>query len=156
MRRKLNILLATLVAFIAGLAPVSYAIYLAYNTTVKNAEESLRAIAQGIAADTSDLLTDIDQGLIALSGLGYRCSPEDVTAMNIMAYDIPGISDIGIMRPDRKLVCTSWGRIDPPIVPQLPPPAAGFRLLGPLEIRLMERYGLIAIRQREDGSEIGA
>ena len=156
MRRKLTILLATLVALIAGLAPVSYAIFLAYNTTVKNAEESLRTIAQGIAADTSDLLTDIDQGLIALSGLGYRCTSDDIAAMNTMAYDIPGISDIGLMRPDRKLVCTSWGPVNPPINPELPPASAGFQLLGPLEIRLMKRYGLIALRQRKDGSEIGA
>jgi len=156
MRRKFSILLATLVAAFAGLAPVGYAIYLAYNTTIKNAEENLRAIAQGIAADTSALLTDIDQGLIALSGLGSRCTPEDVTAMNTMAYDIPGISDIGVIRSDRKLVCTSWGPVNPPIAPELPPPAGGFRLLGPLEIRLLKRYGLIAIRQLEDGSEIGA
>lgn len=156
MRRKLTVLLTILVAFIAGLAPVGYAIYLAYNTTIKNAEENLRTIAHGIAAGTSELLTNIDQGLIALSGLDYQCTPDDVAAMNTMAYDIPGISDIGIMRPDRKLVCTSWGPVDPPVVPELPPPANGFRLLGPLEIRLMKRYGLIAIRQREDGSEIGA
>ncbi|MCK5383500.1 MAG: hypothetical protein KAJ65_07030, partial [Gammaproteobacteria bacterium] len=80
MRRKLTILLAILVAALAGLLPVSYAIYLAYNTTIENAEDNLRAIAQGIATDTSDLLTDIDQGLIALSSLGNQCTPEDVTA----------------------------------------------------------------------------
>jgi sensor c-di-GMP phosphodiesterase-like protein len=156
MRRKFSILLATLVAAFAGLAPVGYAIYLAYNTTIENAGENLRAIAQGIAVDTSALLTDIDQGLIALSSLGSRCTPDDVMAMNTMAYDIPGISDIGVIRPDRKLVCTSWGPVDPPITPELPPPAGGFRLLGPLEIRLLNRYGLIAIRQLEDNSEIGA
>ena len=76
--------------------------------------------------------------------------------MNTMAYDIPGISDIGLLSPDRKLVCTSWGPVKPPLKPDLPPPQVGFRLLGPLEIRLMERYGLIAIRQREDGSQIAA
>ena len=156
MRRKLSILLATLVAAFAGLAPVGYAIFLAYNTTIEKAEGNLRAIAQGIAADTSILLTDIDQGLIALSDLGYQCTPDDVTAMNTMAYDIPGISDIGVIRPGRKLVCTSWGEVDPPIAPELPSPAGGFRLLGPLEIRMLNRYGLIAIRQREDGSEIAA
>jgi len=156
MRRKLTILLATLIAIVAGLAPVSFAIYLAYKTTIKNAEENLRTIAQGIATDTSDLLTNIDQGLIALSSIGYECTPDDVAVMNTMAYDIPAISDIGIIRPDRKLVCTSWGRINPPMTPNLPAPVGGFRLLGPLEIRLMKRYGLVAIRQREDGSEIGA
>jgi len=156
MRRKLTILLATLTAALAGLVPVGYAIYLAYNTTIENAEDNLRAIARGIATDTSVLLNDIDQGLIALSSLGNRCTPEDVTAMNTMAFDIPGISDIGLIRPDRKLFCTSWGAVSPPVTPQLPPPAAGFRLLGPLEIRMMDRFGLIAIRQREDGSEIGA
>jgi sensor c-di-GMP phosphodiesterase-like protein len=156
MRRKLTILLATLIAVLAGLVPVSYAIYLAYNTTTKNAEENLRAIAEGIATDTSDLLNDVDQGLIALSSLGTRCTAEDVKAMNTMAFDIPGISDIGLIRPDRKLFCASWGAISPPVTPQLPPAAAGFRLLGPLEIRMIDRYSLIAIRQREDGSEIGA
>ena len=49
--------------------------YLAYNTTIEKAEDNLRAIAQGIATDTSSLLTDIDQGLIALSSLGDRCEP---------------------------------------------------------------------------------
>jgi hypothetical protein len=38
MRRKLSILLATLVAAFAGLAPVGYAIYLAYNTTIEKAD----------------------------------------------------------------------------------------------------------------------
>jgi sensor c-di-GMP phosphodiesterase-like protein len=156
MRRKLTILVATLIAALAGLVPVSYAIYLAYNTTIEKAEDNLRAIAQSIAMDTSSLLTDIDQGLIALSRLGDRCTQEDVTAMNTMAYDIPGISDIGLIRPDRKLFCSSWGAVRPPVTPELPPPAAGFRLLGPLEIKMMDRYGLVAIRQREDGSEIGA
>jgi len=156
MRRKLTILLATLIAALAGLVPVGYAIYLAYNTTIEKAEDTLRAIAQGIATDTSSLLTDIDQGLIALSSLGNRCTPEDVTAMNTMAYDIPGISDIGLIRSDRKLFCSSWGAVRPAVTPELPPPAGGFRLLGPLEIRMMDRYGLVAIRQREDGSEIGA
>lgn len=156
MRRKLTILLATLIAALAGLVPVGYAIYLAYDTTLKNAEDNLRAIAQGIADDTSELLTNVDQGLIALSGLGNRCTQEDVTAMNTMAFDVPGISDIGLIRPDRKLFCSSWGAVTPPVTPQLPPPAGGFRLLGPLEIRMMDRYGLIALRQREDGSEIGA
>ena len=155
-RRRLIVLLATVVAMIAGLAPVSYAIYLAYKTTVGNAEDNLRSIAQDIAADTSQLLIDINQGLIALSDLTYKCSAADVSAMNTMSYDIPGISEIGLISPDRKLVCTSWGPVDPAFKPELPPSQAGFRLLGPMEIRLMKRYGLIAIRQREDGSEIAA
>jgi sensor c-di-GMP phosphodiesterase-like protein len=154
LRRRLIVLLATVFAMVAGLAPVSYAIYLAYKTTVVNAENNLRTIAQDIAADTSQLLNDINQGLIALSDLTYQCSADDVSAMNTMSYDIPGISEIGLISPDRKLVCTSWGPIRPPLKPELPPPQAGFRLLGPLEIRLMDRYGLIALRQREDGSEI--
>jgi len=156
MRRRLIVMLATVVAMVAGLAPVGYAIYLAYKTTVVNAEDNLRTIAQDIAADTSQLLNDINQGLIALSDLTYQCSVDDVSAMNLMSYDIPGISEIGLINPDRKLVCTSWGPIKPPLKPELPPPQAGFRLLGPLEIRLMNRYGLIALRQREDGSEIVA
>ena len=155
-RRRLIVLLATVVAMIAGLAPVSYAIYLAYKTTVVNAEDNLRSIAQDIAADTSQLLNDINQGLIALSDLTYKCSAADVSAMNTMSYDIPGISEIGLISPDRKLVCTSWGPVNPAFKPELPPSQAGFRLLGPMEIRLMKRYGLIAIRQREDGSEIAA
>jgi sensor c-di-GMP phosphodiesterase-like protein len=156
MRRKLTILLSVLAAFVAGLLPVGFAIWTAYNSTISKAEENLRSIAAGIAADTSSLLTDIDQGLIALAGLSYECTPEDVNTMNTMAYDIPEISDIGLINPQRKLVCTSWGKIDPPIKPDLPPPEPGFRLIGPLEIRLMNRYGLIAIRQREDKSEVGA
>jgi sensor c-di-GMP phosphodiesterase-like protein len=155
-RRRLIVLLATVVAMIAGLAPVSYAIYLAYKTTVGNAEDNLRSIAQDIAADTSQLLNDINQGLIALSDLTYKCSAADVSTMNTMSYDIPGISEIGLISPDRKLVCTSWGPVNPAFKPELPPSQAGFRLLGPMEIRLMKRYGLIAIRQREDGSEIAA
>jgi len=156
MRRKLTILLSILAAAVAGLAPVGFAIWTAYNTTIEQAEANLRSIAQGIAADTSKLLADIDQGLVALSGLSYACTPNDVNTMNTMAYDIPEISDIGLINPERKLVCTSWGRVDPPVKPDLPPPEPGFRLIGPLEIRLMNRYGLIAIRQREDGSEVGA
>jgi len=156
MRRWIAISLSVLAAFIAGLAPVGFAIWTAYNTTIAQAEANLRSIAQGIAEDTSNLLTDIDQGLIALSGLSYDCTPEDVNTMNTMAYDIPEISDIGLINSRRKLVCTSWGRVDPPVEPALPPPEPGFRLIGPLEIRLMNRYGLIAIRQREDGSEVGA
>jgi sensor c-di-GMP phosphodiesterase-like protein len=156
MSRGLTILVTLLVAAIAGLAPMGYAIYLAYKTTIENAEDDLRSIAHDIADDTAALLTNIDRGLIALSGLGYDCTPEDVSAMNTMAYDIPEISDIGLIRPDRKVVCTSWGPVNPPRKPELPPPGAGFRLLGPVEIRLMDRFGLVAIRQREDGSEISA
>ena len=156
LRRRLIVLLATVVAMVAGLAPVSYAIYLAYNTTVVNAEDNLRTIAQAIAADTSQLLNDINQGLIALSDLTNQCSADDVSAMNTMAYDIPGISEIGLISHGRKLVCTSWGPVKLPFKPELPPPQAGFRLLGPQEIRLLKRYGLIALRQREDGSEIAA
>jgi len=156
MKRKLAILLSILAAFVAGLAPVGFAIWTAFNTTIRQAEANLRSIAQGIAADTSALLSDIDQGLVALSGLSYACTAEEVRTMNTMSYDIPEISDIGLINPARKLVCTSWGKVDPPITPELPPPEPGFRLIGPLEIRLMNRYGLIAIRQREDGSEVGA
>lgn len=156
MKRKLIIFLASLVALAAGLAPVSTAIWLAYRTTVGKAEANLHAIAQTIAADTSQILLDIDQGLIALADLSYDCSPADVSAMNTMAYDIPEISEIGLIRPDRTLVCTSWGPVSPPVRPELPEPAGGFRLLGPMEIKLMDRYGLVAIRQREDGSELGA
>jgi sensor c-di-GMP phosphodiesterase-like protein len=156
LRRRLTILLATLVAIVAVLAPVGYALQLAYKTTVGKSEDNLRTIAQTIAADTSRLLNDINQGLVALSDLDYRCTFDAVSAMNTMAYDIPGISDIGLITADRKLVCTSWGPIKPPLKTELPPPQVGFRLLGPLEISLMDRYGLIAIRQREDGSEIAA
>ena len=156
MRRRLTILLAIVVAVVVGLVPVVYAIYLAYKTTVGNAEDNLRAIAQDIAADTSKLLNDINQGLAALSGLGYQCSANDISTMNTMAYDIPGISEIGLIRPDRKLVCTSWGRINPPLSPELPAPQPGFQLTGPQEIHLKNRYGLVALRQREDGSEIVA
>ena len=156
LRRRLTILLATLVAIVAVLAPVGYALHLAYNTTVGKSEDNLHSIAQTIASDTSRLLNDINQGLVALSDLDYRCTYEDVRAMNTMAYDIPGISDIGLITADRKLVCTSWGAIKPPLETELPAPQVGFRLLGPLEVRLMERYGLIAIHQREDGSEIAA
>jgi sensor c-di-GMP phosphodiesterase-like protein len=156
MKRKLVIMLASVLAMLAGLAPVSIAIWLAYETTLTRAESSLHAIAQAIAADTSKTLQDVDEALIALSGLSYDCTPEDVAAMNTMAYDIPEISDIGLIRPDRKLVCTSWGAIDPPVEPELPPPAQGFRLVGPLEIRMMRRYGLVALRKWPDGPEIGA
>ncbi|MDH3899944.1 MAG: CSS-motif domain-containing protein, partial [Gammaproteobacteria bacterium] len=156
MNRKLVILLASMLAIVAGLAPVSIAIWLAYKTTLSNAESSLRNIAQVIAADTSKTLQDVDEALVALSGLSYDCTPDDVAAMNTMAYDIPEISDVGLMRPDRKMVCASWGVIDPPVEPDLPPPAQGFRLVGPLEIGMMQRYGLVALRQWEDGSEIGA
>jgi sensor c-di-GMP phosphodiesterase-like protein len=145
-----------MLAIVAGLAPVSIAIWLAYKTTLSNAESSLRNIAQVIAADTSKTLQDVDEALVALSGLSYDCTPDDVAAMNTMAYDIPEISDVGLMRPDRKMVCASWGVIDPPVEPDLPPPAQGFRLVGPLEIGMLQRYGLVALRQWEDGSEIGA
>ncbi|MFV1973351.1 MAG: EAL domain-containing protein [Thiohalobacterales bacterium] len=156
MKRKLIILLASMLAVLAGLAPVSIAIWLAYQTTLSNAESSLRNIAQSIAADTSKMLQDVDEALVALSGLSYDCTPDDIAALNTMAYDIPEISDIGLIRPDRKLVCTSWGVVDPPLEPDLPPPVQGFRLVGPLEIKLMQRYGLVALRQWPDGSEIGA
>jgi sensor c-di-GMP phosphodiesterase-like protein len=156
MRRKITIFLSVLAAFIAGLAPVGFAIWTAYNTTIAQAEANLRSIAQGIAVDTANLLNDIDQGLIALAGLSYDCTPADINTMNTMAFDIPEISDIGLINARRKLVCSSWGRVDPPVEPDLPPPEPGFRLLGPMEIRLMNRYGLIAIRQREDRSEVGA
>ena len=156
MKRTLIIVLASLVALAAGLAPVSTAIWLAYKTTVGKAEANLHSIALTIAADTSKILLDIDQGLIALADLSYKCTPDDINAMNTMAYDIPEISELGLIRPDRKLVCTSWGSVSPPVRPEIPPPAGGFRLLGPMEIKLMKRYGLIAIRQREDGSELGA
>jgi sensor c-di-GMP phosphodiesterase-like protein len=156
MKRKLLILFATLVAFTTGITPVVFAIWLAYETTVSRAEDNLRSISQTIASDTASILQDVDKGLIALSDTGYDCSPEDVSAMNTMTYDIPEISEMGIMRPDRKLVCTSWGPVDPPVAPDIPPPVNGFRLIGPVEIRLMKRYGLIAIRKWDDGIEIGA
>ncbi|MCK5308671.1 MAG: CSS-motif domain-containing protein, partial [Zetaproteobacteria bacterium] len=156
MKRKLIILLAALAALAAGLAPVSIAIWFAYTTTVGDAEANLHSIAETIAADTSQLLDDVDQGLIALSDLSFDCTPEDVNAMNTMAYDIPEISDLGLMRPDGKLVCTSWGPVSPPVMPDIPEPSHGFNLLGPMEIKLMNRFGLIAIRLREDGSRLGA
>jgi len=156
MRRKQSIIIVAVLAVIAGLAPVSYAIYAAYTATISNAEDNLQSIARGIAASTSELLLQVDQGLIALADLSYRCSQSDISAMNKMAYDIPGISELGLIRPDRKLVCTSWGVVDPPVDPGLPAPSPGFRLIGPVEIPIMDRYGLIAIRQRPDGSELGA
>jgi len=155
-RRRLVITLATAVAIVAGLAPVGYAMYLAYKTTVGKSEENLRSIAQDIAANTSKLLADIDQGLIALADIGYRCNADDVRAMNTMAYDIPGISDIGLIRADRKLVCASWGAVKPPVAADLPRLQSGFHLIGPLEIKLLDRFGLVALRQREDGSAIVA
>jgi sensor c-di-GMP phosphodiesterase-like protein len=155
-RRKLIIFFAALVAGVAGLAPVSLAIWLAYRTTAENAESKLRAIAQTMAEDTSKILQDVDQALVALYGTSFDCGPQDVRAMNTMAYDVPEISDIGIMRPDRKLVCTSWGPVQPPVEPDIPPPETGFRLVGPLEIKLMKRYGLLALRKWENGPEIGA
>jgi sensor c-di-GMP phosphodiesterase-like protein len=42
------------------------------------------------------------------------------------------------------------------VEPELPPPESGFRLIGPLEIKLMKRYGLVALRKWENGPEIGA
>jgi len=156
MRRRLTIFLAIVVAVVVGLAPVGYALYLAYKTTVDNAENNLRAIAQDIAADTSKLLKDINQGLSTFSEPGYQCTDNDIRSMNTIAYDIPGISEVGLIRPDRMLVCTSWGKINPPTRPELPPAQPGFRLTGPQEIHLMNRYGLIAMLQREDGSELMA
>jgi sensor c-di-GMP phosphodiesterase-like protein len=156
MRRRLTILLAIITAVVVGLAPVGYALYLAYKTTVGNAEDNLRTIAQGIAAETSKLLDNINQGLSVLSELGYQCSGEDIRSMNTISYDIPGISEVGLIRPDGMLVCTSWGRINPPTRPELPPAQPGFRLVGPQEIHLMNRSGLIALLQREDGSELVA
>ncbi|MBT8122509.1 MAG: EAL domain-containing protein [Gammaproteobacteria bacterium] len=156
MRRKITIITAVLLALIAGLAPVGYAIHAAYTTTIRNAENNLRTIARGIAEGTSSFLLQVDQGLVALSELSFECGPKQIGAMNKMAYDIPGISELLLIRPDRKVVCTSWGVVEPPRKPGLPPPRPGFQLAGPLEIRLMERYGLIALRQREDGSELGA
>ena len=156
MKRAMIILLASLAALVAGLAPVSIAIWFAYTNTVGDAEANLHSIAETIAADTSQLLDDIDQGLIALSDLSFRCTTADVNAMNTMAYDIPEISELGLMRPDGKLVCTSWGPIKPPVEPEIPEPSPGFSLLGPIEIKLMDRFGLVAIRLREDGSSLGA
>jgi len=156
MKRALIILFASLAALVAGLAPVSIAIWFAYTNTVGDAEGDLHSIAETIAADTSQLLDDIDQGLIALSDLSFKCTTDDVNAMNIMAYDIPEISELGLMRPDRKLVCTSWGRIKPPVSPEIPELSHGFSLLGPMEIKLLDRFGLVAIRLREDGSSLGA
>jgi sensor c-di-GMP phosphodiesterase-like protein len=155
-RRKLIIFFAAMVASVAGLAPVSFAIWLAYRTTVDNAEARLRSISQTMARDTSKILQDVDQALIALYGTSFDCTAQDVSAMNTMAYDIPEISDIGIMRPDRKLVCTSWGPVRPAVKPDIPPPETGFRLVGPLEIKFMHRYGLLALRKWKNGPEIGA
>jgi sensor c-di-GMP phosphodiesterase-like protein len=156
MKRKLIILLALLVGLAAGLTPVGVAIWFSYTFTVGNAEANLHLIAETIAADTSQLLDDVDQGLIALSDLSFGCTTEAINAMNTMAYDIPEISELGLMRPDGKLVCTSWGPVSPPVAPEIPIHAHGFKLLGPMEIKLMKRFGLIAIRLREDGSRIGA
>ena len=155
-RRRLTILLAIIVAIMVGLAPLGYALYLAYKTTVGNAEDNMRSIAQNIAANTSKLLKDINQGLSTLSGLGYQCSEIDIRSLNTVAYDIPGISDIGLIRPDGMLACASWGRVNPPLRPELPSIQPGFRLVGPLEIHLMNRSGLIARLQREDRSELVA
>ena len=155
-RRRLTILLGIVVAVVVGLAPVGYALYLAYKTTVGKAESNLRTIAQAIATDTTKLLSDINQGLSVLSELGYQCTEDDVRSMNTVAYDNPGISEIGLLTPDRLLICASWGRIMPPLRPELPPAQPGFQLLGPQEIHLMNRYGLIALLQRKDKSELAA
>ena len=130
-RRKITIVIAVLLAAIAGIAPVGYAIHTAYTTTIRNAENNLRAIARVIAEDTSVFLLQVDQGLVALSELSYKCGPTEISAMNKMAYDIPGISELLLIRPDRKVVCTSWGEVKPPRKPGLPPPLPPTRRAHP-------------------------
>lgn len=155
-RRSLTAVLAVSLAVLAGVAPLGLALHKARTMNIDDARDGLRAVAERIAASTSDLLTQIDQGLVALNDLSYRCTPDDIRALNNMAYDIPEISEIGLITPARKLVCSSWGVVEPAVNPGLPEPLAGFRLIGPVEIRIMQRYGLVALRLRNDGSEIAA
>ncbi len=156
MDRTGTIILAVFAALLVGLAPIGLVIWISYKQTVQSAELELRGIAESIALDTNEILGMVDQQLKKLEDLGYECDADTVQRLRRAAFDVPEISELGLVTASGRLACTSWGAVEPDTLVDVPPAQPGLRLRGPILIPAMPRRALVVARTRADGGEVHA
>ena len=156
MNRSRIILISALLTAVAAIAPVALALVLAQADIRERAEQNLGAAAGFLAHDAAGLLRQVDEALTAIGELGSGCSESDLQQLRQLVFDIPEISETGIVTADGRLVCTSWGPVQPPEQLNRPPAQRALRVRHYDRVRIMQRPAVVVARTREDGSEVNA
>ncbi|MFC3150278.1 EAL domain-containing protein [Litoribrevibacter euphylliae] len=88
--------------------------------------------------------------------LNIDCSDEVVNQLREELFDLIFVSELGMVSVDGYLKCTSWQKIDPPLLVQKPPKPYEFRIYGPTIVEFMQKSAFVVSMGRNDGSEINA
>ncbi len=149
-RRKI-IVAASVGTVAAVLVPLVLAAWLAYRFTFGEARDLVAQRANDLAANVSTVLNQVSSSLASADSLPLNCTPAVIQRLRELAFDLAEITEIGLMRPDGTLICSSWGPVDPPARFDIEPFDGELSLKGPITARMVSRLVLVAERRRPDG-----
>ncbi len=152
MPRKVIQSIAIIIAIIVGIGPISLSIWYSYKETLRQAEENLQIIVSGIVNSTLFSMSQIKQGFNEVDSITKTCSKDNIAQLRDFVFDLPYMTAANIITPQGKLVCSSWGKVEPPRHVSKPRGIPGrFYLTGPVNGSLLQRKSVILSRVRKDG-----
>ncbi len=88
---------------------------------------------------------------------GTTCDENMIYRLRARQFDLPFVSEFGVVTEDGMLTCTSWQKLTPPLeVPVKPAIESGLRYFGPTMVEFMQKSAFVVAQTRPDGSEINA
>ena len=90
--------------------------------------------------------------------LDVSCDRKTLLTLRRAHFQIPNVSEFGMMDPHGYLICASWGKVSPAIKTSGPKPIEPgvLRFFGPIHTDLVGEAGLVIAKTRSDGYEMNA
>ena len=149
---------ALLIAF--GVFAIAFAITYPQKLAKKRFErqQAIEQEFQWLLAELNERMHAIDQFFIQQDKLSLTCDADVLHTLRAAHFYIGNVAEFGMRAPDGKLVCTSWGKLEPAIevIGNSPPDLARLRFFGPVHTRYIGEVALVIAKTRSDGSEINA
>lgn len=90
--------------------------------------------------------------------LSPQCLASDLSVLRRAHFKMPMVAEFGLVDPQGRLICASWGKVFPPKTTASPKPInpGEMRFFGPVHTTLVGEAALVISRTRQDGYELNA
>ncbi|QTL34704.1 EAL domain-containing protein [Pseudoalteromonas viridis] len=120
------------------------------------AKQSVQAASELIRLELDTQLRNIDRFLKQAEQLNQACDGRTISLMREQVFVNPALSEIGIVDQSGRLLCNSFGRLDPAVQTTEPIKQPGLRYHGPIITDFLQVPAFVLARTRSDGFEVNA
>ncbi|WP_051147579.1 EAL domain-containing protein [Agarivorans albus] len=145
-----------LFALLCSLFPIIISYFWIVETSKQQRREAFNHDYQITFNNISHNLKAIDQQFEQLSHVSEQCQEDTLIALRKVHFKISYIAEMGLVSQHGKLLCSSWGKLDPPTDVLKPINSNVLRYFGPLVLEYTKEPAMVVAKTRPDGSEVNA